>query len=659
MANKTFITGENVKSLVKMEYDGDVIFEGIFASNDRDIQGDIIDKTMLKQMNNNLNTGAPVFLNHFYHRPAVGKVLKSEYMEDPNTGRAWIWGRGVVDSADADFKRQVADGRYKYISVGGHLDDYEMEKSADGKSTRRCKSGKALEISLTAVPINISAGMTLAKGQINDEITDQIIENNNLMKAIFSMDEDEQGKLTKLNYHEVEFIPISEQSMLQKGEVGEFKKLDEKPSKSSIEFGHGTKVGEEDLEKYYNPKVSGFITSKDVDPLNVSDEHSQEFLSKHKTSVIESNEKHDDFGFVDKNSESFLNKTSISDPAAPNKYDPGNSVDKNSNSWILSQAKTFVSGLDSMQKAVLVDLIFHDFNTDKLYATSGESQPNVIHRLLHQKNSYAKAGGFSNIIGQELTALLKSLDWRNSDNNMYDRLVLDHILGPNHIEEVKDYLTKSMYGFAGDKDPNEPDGDEMGQDPSMGGSPMGQDPSMGGAPMGQDPSMGGAPAMPAPGAEGTDPSMGGGEDPTIGAVSQIVEKYAQQAGIDPNSIQQLLQGGDVTGAAKAVIQALQQSNPDLANQMLDELNQTLQGGGSEQATPGGGEAPGAAPQSMMMGKSINPEEAVAAYREARKEQFTKSRVFSEQPAQSRYNSKPASGADLAMASWIGQYNIER
>jgi hypothetical protein len=334
-----------------------------------------------------------------------------------------------------------------------------------------------------------------------------------------------------------------------------------------------------------------------------------------------------------------LDKYDAPEATAPNKYDPANSVDQHSNQWIMSQAKTFVTGLDSFAKATLIDLILHDFRSDKIYADNDESSAQLIHRLLHQKDMYAKASGMGmgRIIDEEITAILKSTI-ENNDNNLYDKIIFDHLLGPDHLDSVRGYLEKAGYGYAG---PSQEEEQQM--PPEMGGG----QPDMGAAPMQGAP----PPAM----AEGTSPEAGAAPDDQMQAIGGIISQYASQAGIDPGAIQQMVQGGDLAGAAKAVLDALKQANPQLADQMLQDLDSAVNG----QSTPeaGGGEAPAAAPQSsMMMGKAINPNEVAAVYKEARKEQFTKSRVIPTNVPLS-VNNQPVSGADLAIAKFVGQFNI--
>lgn len=671
--DKTFVTGHSFVKSHDLTTNG-VLVEGIFATNDRDYQGDIIESSFLRDVASGLSNNAPVYLNHFYHQPAIGKVIKAEYHEDSDTGRAWVQGSVLIDSDNHELRRQVKDGRLKYFSVGGHLEDYDIEKGADGRETRHCRSGKVLELSVTPVPINLSAGMTLAKAQDSQKLAHNLAFVKGVLAAQVDQNEDALTKLvdTYGYYENIEFVPSKEQNTMTNlfkgsGDVPKFKKLDEKPSKDEIGFGHGTKFSEDDTEKYFKPNLGSF-GSKNVDELNTPDKHSMEFLTKHKSQMVSSEDK-DDFGFIDEASKKFIGRYSAPQKTAPNSYDDSNSVDENSNAWIDSQAKTFVEGLGNEQKgilmksllsslttsgkAVVIDELLHDFSSDSLFQENYESNPQAMHRFIHQMHKAAKGSKLREILEDNVINLIKGVDMSSLSSNLYDKAIFDHIVSPDHLLE-----THSLFEAAGwFKKAGMPGEEEQGS------APMPQQ----GAPMPSE-----SPAGPQAEAGASSPvgdeSLG---DEQMSALSDVIAQTAGSLGIQPQSsdpieaameIMQMLQSSDDPAAQQALAQ-FQQQVSQIINGGADSGGQDMQQGGMppQQSSPQGGLGFGKSALSHAGQQQANENYERNAVRDAfdraRQEQIIKSRVVPPaiNPSMSHSNGAPVSANELLIADWANQF----
>lgn len=454
-------------------------------------------------------------------------------------------------------------------------------------------------------------------------------------------------------------------NLINKGNVSEFKQLNDDPvdAKSSGEFafGSGTNVAKEDLPSKYAPS-EGSYTTKHVDKLNVPDGPSQEFLGGHKSKLTSEDENVDDFGFVDEHSGTWLDRTPNRAKSAPNSYDDTNSMDQNSMKWINGQAKTFVAGLNKVQKATLVDLILHGFSTESLSQTATESDVEAIHRLLEQRNRFRKGSGWFKNYEDEIVHILKGLDTTDTERDPLDQLIVGHLVSPYHIDEFKELYAKAK-GFG--QSPEEGDAPEGG--PSSSESPAAS-PAAAPSPSAQpSPSPSGQLSnSPAPTGEAADAAAAGGatqpadvtgaesgvssdeftaayeNDPQFREfVKSILVKYGL---IDP-------QTGEVN--AQANPQAEEAAKSEIEQYLLQ--NKTPDAGGND---PGLGAQAGAAAAPFGKGMPSRDEirKAVSeALTEAQREQVMKSRVVPETQNYPVVNGKPISPAQLAAANFIRNF----
>lgn len=575
-----FITGSTIGRIQPIEWSGDLTIEAIFASNARDMQGDVCDEKFLKQMTNDLNKGVSVYQNHFIHTKPLGKVLKAAYYDDGDS--KYVKGTILIDINDPEMKRMIADRRLPYVSIGGHLTDSYMQKAANGKGeTRVCTDGQIMEVSLTSVPINTTATVILAKGQKYDCLE--------FYKSVLFADPAELAELYPNG--EIEF----EESSVAKG-----LSFNQGTEMSSDPFhGNGVQDGvksftgdamlkTENLDSKWTPNVSGF--QNDTTELgNSVSEISQKQFVKEKSETNSISDDSDGFPKVDEHTGKQFNKHSAKAVSDPNPYDDGNSANESTQKFF-NKTKTDVAKLSKALQGELVDAILHDFKTKDLSQADGESDVEALHRLMEQKNRYYRKGSMLyNGIQDEIKFILKSINWEELSNNPYDRLIAEHISGPQHLEELSNYIKAiepsavSMYG-GGYGDGSE---EESAEEES--------------APVETAP-----PAAPA---EAVPPTEAPAE-PQADAMSPEESQLMEALQNDPQfqqMVDQLLQQ-----------QPELEQNPEMLMQALMQLFAEYQGGGAQQP-----EAP------MGFGDGDYAKAAKYYFNNARKESITKSRVITE------------------------------
>jgi hypothetical protein len=619
-----FVTGHQIEKAMSFGRNSDILIEGIFATNDRDVQGDVITPTMLKKMVSTFEQPqpTPLYLNHYYHRPAIGKVLKAEYQEDPETGRAWVWGQALIDTNDSEIKKQIADQRIRNFSVGGHLTDYQMGYDSNGKQTRYCTDGHILELSVTPAPINIMAGFTLAKGSL-------LYEGLEIFKALVdhypeTIDPNDELliKVENFNFNNIA-NEADEMNEIQKGNVSDFKKLSDKP-KEDVKFGEGTKYGEENLESYVDP--GNPRNSKNADELNQNDK--KELWNKTSTSAADKGG--DDLGFVDESANKFINRqgnrTGEATANSHGPYEPGNSVD-DTGEELFNRFKSGYQNLNRVQKAAMVDIILHGFPINDSFQVENETDFESIHRLTEQKNRFRKGGKQYEGVVDEIIYILKGADWKRVESDPFERLIFSHLLG-DHLPEFNEFLKCSGYG----------DGDEDDVPPTS--TPEAAPPgAMGGE-------MPAAPPPAAPPQEGMEEGMPEGDNEMEAKISKFLEEVPNGEEIIMEILMQngvIDQQGNPTGNEEGL---------ETAEQQITELIEQY-----EQSATDQGEA--AEPAMGFNKSSYSPEEirkAVAdLYDEAQRDAVVRSKVVPESQQLPSVNGKPISPTQLAMAQFMQRY----
>lgn len=474
--NDIFLTGHEVTSVSKFGTDGDLIVEGVFASTNRDVDGDVFDKDFLKSMTKSLNQNRPVYLNHWYHTAPIGKVIKAVY-EELEDGSALVKGTVVVDTSDDDLKHRINQGLIRYFSVGGHVTDTEMIKSS-GKDTRLLKEGKVLELSLTPVPINIGAAMAVSKGLISDIDFENVRKNREFIKSIICND----GVCTVHDFNDN--VIFFEDSNMNKGNVSNSninsKKTIDSEHKKVVGSGNETEVNMPSAETMRSDinvhSQSNKTAENDVKiPPRASDTMSEatnqpysgnnEYFEQHKSEIIEKGDLDPKDTYDDKIAEEEYAKHN-SNPRGANYYEDGggtypedgsiNSVDEASNRFIretneisgskskvATVTKAVVSTLTKGQFAEMVNDIFHMFKSSEPYQTSNESKIEALHRFIEQKDRFRKGSIFRQGMDDEIAHMIKSIKNVDIKRDSLDGLLFGHILA-NHQSDYVNYVKSVM-----------------------------------------------------------------------------------------------------------------------------------------------------------------------------------------------------------------------
>jgi hypothetical protein len=640
-----FVTGYPVSKLAKLE-DGDVIIEGKAATNHRDVQGDMISKGMLRKIADSLNSGRPLYLNHYYHTPPIGQVLKARYMEDED--EAYVWVRAVIDTNDSEIKRNAAAGRMPYFSIGGHLLDYKMNK-AGGKETRECLDGNILELSITPAPINIMAGYTIAKGSIID-----LQHNLAMFKSIIeNYDSENYNKINidSIEFKDVEFVKSEESNMEGKsGKATGFTDVKEKTHRDTPVFGENggtpgvtgelpslgngfngqTKFAEENTDKFVKPSTRG--DSRVVDPLNYT--ANKEVFEGHDSKAIPTGEDYNDFGGnsegngLDPHSNSWIGSqnsatSSVTNPSSGASPEPGNATDKTGSTWLEKHhsdyegMKKSIMTWDKAHKAALVDALLHDFGSTNIYQEDYESDIEAMHRLIELGQSpkrFRKGGRQREMLESEIIQIAKATDFTQVERSLYDRMFIGHLMGM-HLGDFEKYLKAAGY--------EDEESDPMAESAES-------------APPSPQVESGAPPAQEMP----PEASAGGGQ----------ADEFQQLVESDPEFQQAVIAILQKYGLVDESGQPIQGSNPDAEEQATEEIKQLFEqyNGQDEQPAPSG---PVPSMAKSMTDMDIR-KAARDAFDEAQAQGILRSRTIPEEQQYPTVKGEPISPSQMALAQFI-------
>lgn len=151
--------------LSSVREEGDmIIVEGIAGDTSRDIVGDMASKTFLQRLNDTL-PGRPVFYNHNYKAPQLGKVLETQLIDDGN--RLWAKCAIYKTKTNENIIKGLLDGSLGYYSIGA-VGRQVHQAVMQGMPTRIFNDGYAQELTITGVPINPTAAFKVAKSEGSD-----------------------------------------------------------------------------------------------------------------------------------------------------------------------------------------------------------------------------------------------------------------------------------------------------------------------------------------------------------------------------------------------------------------------------------------------------------------------------------------------------------
>jgi HK97 family phage prohead protease len=130
---------------------GQWIVEGLAATNDLDLQDEIISDEALTNSENDLLENSTVLFNHDINM-AVGKVLKTERRDEG------LWVQILISKTVPDIWQQIQEGVLNKFSIRGRVIDAvrKFVKEAD-KTVRVIKEMLLVEVSLVPLPANPQA----------------------------------------------------------------------------------------------------------------------------------------------------------------------------------------------------------------------------------------------------------------------------------------------------------------------------------------------------------------------------------------------------------------------------------------------------------------------------------------------------------------------